>query len=170
MGTREASQATRGAGSRKHEMGSARDCAWLRDAVLAGLMNRELLPPTRSCAGPNGRPRCAHPPIGPAGRARPPGDSDTTRYLDDRDFGRDPADLFMPIGSKRRAAVEAAARPGTPIIPSGRACYQSPQHRFQGDIAFDRTRFAVLELDPALVEAVEHAHTRLRVLHSLRLK
>ena len=50
------------------------------------------------------------------------------------------------------------------------AFYQRLQHRFEGDLSFSRAGVAVLELDPAVVEAIQHPNSGCGVLHALRLE
>jgi hypothetical protein len=50
------------------------------------------------------------------------------------------------------------------------AFYQRLQHRFEGDRSFSRAGVAVLELDPAVVEAIQHPNSGCGILHALRLE
>lgn len=50
------------------------------------------------------------------------------------------------------------------------ACYQHLQDRFEGDLSFSRAGAAVLELDPAVVEAIQHPNSGCGTLHALRLE
>ena len=45
---------------------------------------------------------------------------------------------------------------------------QRLQHGFEGDLSFSRAGVAVLELDPALVEAIQHPNSGCGILHALR--
>jgi len=50
------------------------------------------------------------------------------------------------------------------------AFYQRLQHGFEGDLSFSRAGVAVLELDPALIEAIQHPDAGCGILHALRLE
>src|SRR5689334_3176680 len=78
----------------------------------------------------------------------------------------------------RTTGNEPNLRPGVhPLIvaerhgrwdwPDAFAFDQGLKHGFEGDLSFSRAGVAVLELNPAVVEAIQHPNSRCGILHAL---